>query len=412
MKEKPVSLPSPAWNRHGMSMEGVESICFAELWKASATSLVIIIKSLELAMCGEGLKVSQYVFEREVSSKVFKVPCGLHEIPEITELLDSFHKSVVCGGGPAKSKFLGIQLECATADGLGFWRHRNCSLLLGASETQCRSCKSIDNTLRVHKARKEKRVKDTRIRLPVSPSTRPKLEALREQRIASYCSKLKLQKRKQAHIDELLKYKAQVKHLEDNEVEDLAKKAGFPEMPHVLLTECIAAAKATPKQGRRYTYNWLLLCLLPHIGSPSSYRFLRESDILPLPCFRTVRKYIATVGMKCGFDLDFFAALKKKLDEKSCFQRHDMLLFDEVLVRERKCVDSKTLTYIGLVDYGEDSGETSALANHGLVFVLSVRRKLSTTYRGVCIKGSGEGNCSEPVGAASDSDVRKLRRNC
>lgn len=181
MKEKPVSLPSPAWNRHEISMKGVESICFAELWKASATSPAIMIKSLELAMCGEGLKVSQYVFEREVSSKVLKVPSGLYDVPDITELLDSFHKSVVCGGGPAKSKFLGIQLECATVDGLGFWRHRNCSLLLHASETQCRSCKSLDNTLRVHKARKEKRVKDTRIRLPVSPSKRPKLEALRRQ---------------------------------------------------------------------------------------------------------------------------------------------------------------------------------------------------------------------------------------
>ncbi|KAH7979126.1 hypothetical protein HPB49_008288 [Dermacentor silvarum] len=46
-----------------------------------------------------------------------------------------------------------------------------------------------------------------------------------------------------------------------------------------------------------------------------------------------------------------------------------MLLFDEVQVRERKCVDSKMLTYIGLVDYGEGSGETTALANHRLVFM-------------------------------------------
>ncbi|KAH6930073.1 hypothetical protein HPB50_008776 [Hyalomma asiaticum] len=46
-----------------------------------------------------------------------------------------------------------------------------------------------------------------------------------------------------------------------------------------------------------------------------------------------------------------------------------MLLFGEVQVRARKCVESKTLTYVGLVDYGEGGGETSALANHGLVFM-------------------------------------------
>ncbi|KAH9376841.1 hypothetical protein HPB48_009749 [Haemaphysalis longicornis] len=46
-----------------------------------------------------------------------------------------------------------------------------------------------------------------------------------------------------------------------------------------------------------------------------------------------------------------------------------MLLFDEIQVRERKCVESRTLTYIGLVDNGNGNGETSALVNHALVFV-------------------------------------------
>ncbi|KAH7943375.1 hypothetical protein HPB52_007602 [Rhipicephalus sanguineus] len=59
------------------------------------------------------------------------------------------------------------------------------------------------------------------------------------------------------------------------------------------------------------------------------------------------------VGMQCGFDAEFFEALKAKLDSKTEFERHGMLLFDEILVRERKSVNSKTLTYTGLVDYGD-----------------------------------------------------------
>lgn len=69
------------------------------------------------------------------------------------------------------------------------------------------------------------------------------------------------------------------------------------------------------------------------------------------------------------FRLGLLAALKKKLDVKSSFRRHDMLLFDAVHVRERLCVDSIMLTYIGLIDYSEGSRETSILADHKLVFM-------------------------------------------
>ncbi|KAH7942060.1 hypothetical protein HPB49_020112 [Dermacentor silvarum] len=169
--------------------------------------------------------------------------------------------------------------------------------------------------------------------------------------------------------------KEKIKSLADYQVLDAAKEAGFPENHCVLLKECVAAAKVTAKQGRRYTDDWLLLCLLLHIRTPSGYRFMRDNNILPLPCVRTIRKYISIVGMKCGFDADFFAALKEKLEPKPNFQKHGMLLFDEIQVRERKCVNSKTLTYTGLVDHGhggnhaESSADTAGLANHALVFM-------------------------------------------
>ncbi|KAH6939754.1 hypothetical protein HPB50_021558 [Hyalomma asiaticum] len=77
--------------------------------------------------------------------------------------------------------------------------------------------------------------------------------------------------------------------------------------------------------------------------------------------------------MKCGFDEDFFVALKDKLEPKSNFQKHGMLLFDEMQVRERKCVNSKTLTYAGFVDHGEGvnraKSSATGLANHALVFM-------------------------------------------
>ncbi|EEC07963.1 hypothetical protein IscW_ISCW006389 [Ixodes scapularis] len=74
----------------------------------------------------------------------------------------------------------------------------------------------------------------------------------------------------------------------------------------------------------------LLLCLLLHIRTPTGYRFLRENDILPLPSVKTVRKYISMVGLKCGFDQDFFLSLKIKLQHKAESEKHGILIFDEI----------------------------------------------------------------------------------
>ncbi|KAH6946427.1 hypothetical protein HPB50_013341 [Hyalomma asiaticum] len=75
------------------------------------------------------------------------------------------------------------------------------------------------------------------------------------------------------------------------------------------------------------------------------------------------------VGMQCGSDSEFFEALKTKLNSKTEFERHGMLLFDKILVRQQKTVHSKTLTYTGLVDFGEGDKRCSELANHALVFM-------------------------------------------
>lgn len=50
-------------------------------------------------------------------------------------------------------------------------------------------------------------------------------------------------------------------------------------------------------------------------------------------------------------------------------QRHGMLVFDNIFLRESLRVDSQTLTYIGLEDFGGEVSTTGLKANHGLVFL-------------------------------------------
>jgi len=76
--------------------------------------------------------------------------------------------------------------------------------------------------------------------------------------------------------------------------------------------------------------------------------------------------------MTCGFDSNFFALLKKYVENKTEFQKHGVLLVDEISVREGIIVCSKSLTYRGLVDHVEDYKATNIneKATAGLVFML------------------------------------------
>jgi len=80
---------------------------------------------------------------------------------------------------------------------------------------------------------------------------------------------------------------------------------------------------------------------------------------------------LLAIKIGCGFDKDFFKLLKKKFDLKTEYQKKVILVFDEMLLRESISVNTRTLTYSGLEDFG-DGFETrsSEKANHGLVLMI------------------------------------------
>lgn len=80
-----------------------------------------------------------------------------------------------------------------------------------------------------------------------------------------------------------------------------------------LLSECFAAIKIKNSRNRRYSENRLLLCLLFSIRSPGAYKYLRESQLLPLPSMKTVRQLLSSLKTTCGFDSEFLTLLGKKV---------------------------------------------------------------------------------------------------
>uniref|UniRef100_A0A131Y9Q5 Transposable element P transposase-like RNase H domain-containing protein n=1 Tax=Ixodes ricinus TaxID=34613 RepID=A0A131Y9Q5_IXORI len=170
--------------------------------------------------------------------------------------------------------------------------------------------------------------------------------------------------------------------------------------------ECVSAATTKSKE-RRYTDNWLLWCLLLHICTPAGYRLLRDNDNLILPAAKTVRRYVAMVGLKCGFETDFFVALKKKLASKTQFSRLGIIVFDEIQVQKSKCVGSKTLSHVRLADHGKDK-KRSELADHELVFMFCLfgENDQCTTDWCICVEECYKSNSAVPATFASNNFLR------
>ncbi|CAI6368522.1 unnamed protein product [Macrosiphum euphorbiae] len=146
----------------------------------------------------------------------------------------------------------------------------------------------------------------------------------------------------------------------------------IPTNQRVALHEILSASQVLNLKGRRYSEDWILLCLLFHMRSPCGYNFVRNNDIMPLPCVRTIRRYLSSIDTQCGFDPKFLQMFSLYMAQKEEFQRHGLLVFDEISTRESIAVNSANLTYTGLVDFGEEGekGKTfSDKANHGLVFM-------------------------------------------
>uniref|UniRef100_A0A2S2P2Y1 Transposable element P transposase-like RNase H domain-containing protein n=1 Tax=Schizaphis graminum TaxID=13262 RepID=A0A2S2P2Y1_SCHGA len=103
--------------------------------------------------------------------------------------------------------------------------------------------------------------------------------------------------------------------------------------------------------------------------SSTTYNFLREQDILPLPCPRTIRWCLSLINIQCGFDKQFFQLLKKRVGVLTNEQKHGMLVFDEIFLKESFNVNSQTLTHSGLEDFGDEIDSSWLKANHALVFI-------------------------------------------
>ncbi|XP_029343250.1 uncharacterized protein LOC107885004 [Acyrthosiphon pisum] len=182
-----------------------------------------------------------------------------------------------------------------------------------------------------------------------------------------YTNKLRARHRVKLLQNHLNEFKEKLNKLSDTSVENIIIENKLNDSQSTIIRELVSASKYKNPKNRRYSENWILLCLLFNIRSPGAYRFLRELELMPLPCTSTIRKHLSIVKTDCGFDLRFFDLLKKRMFRKPQNQRHGVLLFDEIQLRKGLYVNTRDLSYSGLEDMGGEADVSENKADHGLV---------------------------------------------
>jgi len=76
----------------------------------------------------------------------------------------------------------------------------------------------------------------------------------------------------------------------DKNIEEQLNNIILMSYKKTLINECFAASKIENTKSKRYSNNWLMHCLLFNIRSPGAYKYLCDSQLLPLPHPKTVRQ--------------------------------------------------------------------------------------------------------------------------
>lgn len=155
--------------------------------------------------------------------------------------------------------------------------------------------------------------------------------------------------------------------LQVNELKNLSPTA------HHLLVAQLRCKNRKPK-GRRWTVDEKLLALSIFKRSPSCYSLLRR--MLVLPSRKTLLIILNKVPFRCGVDKKVTSFLKESVSKMNDADRHCVLMFDEMSLKEHVQYCPREDKVIGLVDNG--NSRSGDLANYAVVFMV---RGLRTKWK-------------------------------
>lgn len=222
-------------------------------------------------------------------------------VANVRDLLKHVEEIRLCAGGPSTLEYPDVEPKSAFVDMYDKWRHNSCQVILNTDASVCQKCTSLSDTLRIHQKRKlvkKRKGKSQGLRTLPWQQNKNKIAALRRANYALKRSKSRLLKRFKNLSAELKQARQRIETLSEEELDVKLSQMNLPSAQLTAVKECISAARFQNRKSRRYTEDWLLMCLLLHIRSPAAYSFLRGNDVLPLPCVTTIGRYLSLVRAK------------------------------------------------------------------------------------------------------------------
>lgn len=242
-----------------------------------------------------------WIFGQEINSNELNIIPATN-IDKFLENVKQFENVLVCHGGPNAPKTL-CSVKCST----DFLKHNDCCLIIKNKAKSCDKCKTLNNVLILKEKRK---MAGCTVNLILSPTKKQKVNALRKKTYNLLRSLINNNKNNKGSERRTNCSSKSMAECPDNMIQD--KISGMNDSQKCLIKEYFAASKIKNSKNRRFSENWLMLCLLFNIRSPSAYKYLRKSALMPLPHPKVLGKHLSPIKRSCGFDEDFIRLLEKK----------------------------------------------------------------------------------------------------
>lgn len=210
---------------------------------------------------------------------------------QLQELLFSVNNFNICSGvDNVMNKIQELEYSEAYKDVCGTWRHKKCLLLVSFISKKCKFCSTVRNSL-TQKRRRMKIIKSPkRIKLTLPTMIKQnKLLLLRKKYYKAEKAKKRAKYVANKLKTEFINCMAKIKEVSIISIKDQLKEK-VPQNQLAAIQAMIEATKHKNSKGNRYDEEWILLCMLIHMKSPTTYNFLRDNQILPLPCVTTIRR--------------------------------------------------------------------------------------------------------------------------
>lgn len=286
-------------------------------------------------------------FYKEHLATVPDVSSVLHisQLTSVFQIVEDLHE---CPGNAEEWLRMAVSKSRIAVFVGNTWRHTSCTWL--TNQKRCQPCSHFRRVLQTAAARQRVNQK--------------KRSRARVQRLRAVHS---LRKRVDVFRSLSLHLKKSLTTVSSKKLDDVLTT--LPANQQLAVKHCFRQIQAKSARGMRYDHKWILACILLRIKSPKAYEHLREHSFLTLPAKRTLARYIDVIRVETGISEDAIKLVKQRVTSPA--ERHGLLMFDEVKLREGIKFNTGSMEFEGLVDFSEfQSNKNNRLpADTGLVFM-------------------------------------------